>query len=83
MVGPSGIASAARYHLRVLARAEIGLGEDLLQAQHLDALAAALLDERQVRLDHQLADLVRRHRRIALEAIWMSPAFTLVIVISA
>ena len=53
---------------RILAWAEIGLGEDLLEAQHLDALLGRLGDERQVRLDHQVADLRRRHAAIALEA---------------
>ena len=67
VVGPSGIGSAAAYHLHVLARAEIGLVEDLLEAQDLHARGGGLLDERDVGLDHALADGVGRVFRVALE----------------
>ena len=56
-----------RVPLAVLARAEIGLREDFLEAQHLHAGGARLVDERKVRLDHLVPDLLGAHRHVALQ----------------
>jgi hypothetical protein len=45
---------------RVLARAEVGAVEDLLQPQDLHALLARLFDEGQVLVERHLLDLVDR-----------------------
>ena len=62
-----GDALGAAIPFLVLARAEIGLREDLLEAQDLHALLGGLLDQRQMGLEHQLPDLAGRHRGVALE----------------
>ena len=59
--------SAAAYHLGILARAEIRLSEDLLEAQDLHPHGGGLLDERDVGLDHALPDRLGRVFRVALE----------------
>ena len=48
----------------VLAGAEVRAVEDLLQAEHLDALLAGLLDERHVLVEHRLLDRLDRQRLV-------------------
>src|SRR5690606_13002584 len=45
---------------RVLAGAEVGPVEDLLEAEELHALLAGLLDHREVLFDHRVAHLLDR-----------------------
>ena len=51
--------SAAAYHLASWLGTEVRLGENLLQAEHLHALAAGFLDQRQMGGDHAVPDLGR------------------------
>jgi hypothetical protein len=46
---------------------EVGLREDFLEAEHLDAGGTGLVDERQMRLDHLVPNLFGTHGHIALQ----------------
>jgi hypothetical protein len=47
--------------LAILAGAEVGRGEDLLEAQHLHTGGAGLVDEGNVRFQHLVPDLLGTH----------------------
>ena len=67
---PRGVAVRNRFGGRVplfvLARAEIGLGEDLLKAEDLHALLGRLLDEGDMGFQHGVANHLRRLLRARL-----------------
>src|SRR6185503_11004971 len=63
-----GYCFGRRVPLAVLAGAEIGLGEDFLETQHLHAAGAGLFDEGGMRLEHPLPDLLRTQRDVTLQA---------------
>jgi hypothetical protein len=52
----------------ILARAEVGLREDFLEAQHLHAGGACLVDEWKMRLQHLVPDLFGTHGDLALQS---------------
>src|SRR5262249_2350956 len=61
-------ALCAAIPLLVLARAEIRLGEDLLETQDLHALLRRFSDQRYMSLEHQVAYLAGLHGGVTLKA---------------
>ena len=66
-----------RVPLAILAGAEIRLREDFLEAQHLHAAGACLLDEGNVRLDHPVPDLLGPIDTSPFSPIWINPHLSL------
>src|SRR6185436_1239293 len=73
-----GVAIGNRFGRRVpfaiLAGTKVRLREDFLEAQYLHARGARPVDERNVRLEHAVPDLLRTHGGLALQSHLDQPA---------